>query len=281
VPYQQINLFLSLSHFSKDKKWVYIFSSFASGWVESRDIAFMDEEHTYIWQNSQQIYLTKDNEALYTRDGRYLFTSQLGMILPLVKEEDDYYVVSAVVKKDFFNPLYTEAIIPKDISNKGILKLDRQNLNNIINEISSSHYGWGGMYNQRDCSSTMRDLFAPFGIWLPRNSSQQAKVGEVISLDGLSDDEKRQLIKEKAIPFQTLFYKRGHILLYVGTYDSKIIVFHNAWGVKTVVDGISKRVLIGRAVFSTLELGKYQKGYNQNSSMLKKLKSFNILTHLE
>jgi len=97
-------------------------------------------------------------------------------------------------------------------------------------------------------------------------------------LDGLDDDEKEQMIKQKAIPFQTLLYKRGHIMLYVGVYDNKPIILHNVWGIKTKKDGVYGRIIIGKTILSSLELGKYQKDYDENSSILRKLKSMNILT---
>ena len=34
-------------------------------------------------------------------------------------------------------------------------------------------YGWGGIDGGRDCSSTIKDLLTPFGIWLPRDSKDQ------------------------------------------------------------------------------------------------------------
>ena len=267
-----------ISHFSKDKEWVYIFSSFTSGWVKSDDIAFMDDKYTKEWQKAKQIFLIKENMPIYSADGNFLFNSKIGMMLPLVKEQKDYYRVLVISKYKNSQPLYVEANLSKDISHEGVLKLSGENLNHIIKEVSVSKYGWGGMFNQRDCSSTLRDIFAPFGVWLPRNSSQQAKVGEVISLDGLDDDEKEQMIKQKAIPFQTLLYKRGHIMLYVGVYDNKPIVLHNVWGIKTKKDGVYGRIIIGKTILSSLELGKYQKDYDENSSILRKLKSMNILT---
>ena len=38
-------------------------------------------------------------------------------------------------------------------------------------------YGWGGTGSQRDCSRLLMDLFASFGVLLPRNSRQQAQAG--------------------------------------------------------------------------------------------------------
>jgi len=152
------------------------------------------------------------------------------------------------------------------------------NIAMILNEVSKVKYGWGGMYGDRDCSSIIRDFFAPFGLWLPRNSYEQSKVGKIISFEGMSDAEKLVLIKEKAVPFETLLYKKGHILLYVGIKNSEPIVFHATWGVKTKKDGKEGRFIIGKPIFSTLELGSNLKDYDKEASILTQLKSMNILT---
>jgi hypothetical protein len=147
-----------------------------------------------------------------------------------------------------------------------------------MGEVFKSNYGWGGMYGQRDCSSMLRDMYAPFGIWLPRNSSQQAKVGKIINLENLTDDEKIAIIKNQAVPFQTLLYKEGHIVLYVGTFENEIVVFHNTWGIKTKKDDIEGRVVVGKTVFSTLRLGEDVQDYDKEGEILTNLKSMNILT---
>jgi hypothetical protein len=121
------------------------------------------------------------------------------------------------------------------------------------------------------------DFYAPFGLWLPRNSSQQAKIGEVISLNDLRSSEKIKIIKEKAKPFRTLIYKKGHIGLYVGTYENKIVMYNNVWGIKTIKDGVEGRFIIGKPIFSTLEVGSNLREYDKDSSMLKKLKSISTL----
>jgi hypothetical protein len=167
--------------------------------------------------------------------------------------------------------------IAKSIASQDVLKLNKKNLKAIINEVEKTNYGWGGIYNQRDCSSMLRDLYAPFGIWLPRNSSQQAKIGKVIFLKDKTDKEKVQIIKEKAIPFKTLLYKRGHIVLYLGTYNEKIIIFHNAWGIKTKKDGVEGRYVVGKPVYTTLQFGRGLKDYDETSEILKNLISMNIL----
>ena len=271
---------LLVSHFSSDKKWAFVFSSFTSGWVKSEDIVFLPKSDADVWMQAKQVYIFKDRESVVDADG-YLFELRIGMMLPLVKEDEHYYTVLAVSREDLYTPVYKEIKVPKEYASLQPLTFTRENVLKILSQLQKSRYGWGGMYGERDCSATVRDYFAPFGIWLGRNSNVQAKAGRVISFDGLDEEQKRDMIKNEAIPFETLLYKRGHILLYLGTYDEKIIVFQNVWGVKTKDGKKSGRVVIGRAVYSTLDLGKYLPFYDSDAGLAKKLRSMNIVTEIK
>ena len=266
-----------ISHYSKDKEWVFIESSFAYGWVKSKDIVEIADKYTKLWQQAEQVFITKDGIPIYSEDGEFLFKSRIGMMLALIDEDSDNYSVLTVGKYKNNKPLYIKSKINKKSAHKNSLKFNTQNINSILNEISKSNYGWGGIYGQRDCSSTLRDFYAPFGLWLPRNSSQQVKVGTIISVESLTKSEKLKIIKEKAIPFRTLIYKKGHIGVYVGTYNDKAIMYQNVWGVKTVKNAIEGRFIIGKPIFSTLQVGSNLKEFDSNSSMLADLKSLSTL----
>ncbi|MDD5372254.1 MAG: SH3 domain-containing protein [Sulfurimonas sp.] len=267
-----------VSHYSKDREWAYVFSNFASGWIKTNEFAILEKKHIEAWQNAQQVAVTKEDEPIYDSEGNFLYKSKIGMMFALVSEDEETYTVLTVSSYKNSKPLFFKSKISKNIAAKEIMKLDENNLIAVINEVSKTNYGWGGMYEQRDCSSMLRDMFTPFGIWLPRNSLQQSKIGTVISLSGLSDEDKIRVIKEKAVPFQTILYKKGHVVLYVGTYNDEIIVFHNTWGIKTKKDGVEGRVVVGKSVFSSLTLGKHLKNYDEESSLLRTLVSMNILT---
>lgn len=265
------------SHYSKDREWIYVFSSFASGWVKANEIAFLEEIHVRVWQNAEQVFLTKEAVPLYTEDGTFLFKSKVGMMLALMEEDEESYTLLAVAPYMTSQPLFVTTKVSKEFATKNALVFNAQNLNKIMSEVSASNYGWGGMYEQRDCSSMMRDMFTPFGIWLPRNSYSQSKVGEVIKLDGLSNEDKIKIIKEKAIAFKTLLYRKGHIMLYVGTHKDEIMIFHDMWGIRTIKETKEGRIIVGKAVFTTLKLGEEQEYYDKKSAMIQHIKSMNIL----
>jgi len=267
-----------ISHYSKNREWAFVFSSFTSGWIKSDEFVILNKKNSDMWQKAQQVHIIAEGTPIYSLNGDFLFKSKIGMMFALISEDKESYTILTVSSAKSSKPLFLKSKISKNIAIKGILTLNRKNLANIVNEVSATNYGWGGVYEQRDCSSMLRDLFAPFGIWLPRNSYQQSKAGRVINLKNLSDEDKVRLIKEQGVPFETLLYKKGHIVLYVGTYNDEIIAFHNTWGIKTKKDDIEGRVVIGKPIFSTLKLGKNQVNYDKESEILRNLKSMNILT---
>jgi cell wall-associated NlpC family hydrolase len=268
---------LFVTHYSKDKAWAHVFSSFAYGWVKTREIVLLEDSQTKLWRNAQQIFIKNENVPIYTQDGEFLFKTKLGMMFALIDEDEQSYTVLAISNYKQNKALFLQVKLSKAIAHKGALTFNKKNIAHITQEILHNNYGWGGIYGQRDCSSTLRDFFAPFGIWLPRNSYKQSKVGKVVSLVALSDDEKRKKIKENAQAFKTLLYKKGHIVLYTGIVDGKITVLQNMWGIKTKKDSKEGRYLVGKTVFSTLDLGSELLDYDQNASLIQNLQSMNTL----
>ena len=75
--------------------------------------------------------------------------------------------------------------------------------------------------------SLEHDLFVPFGLYLPRNSASQAAYGGSIPLVDLPNDQKESVILDQGVPFASLIWMQGHILVYVGRYQGHPVVFHD------------------------------------------------------
>jgi len=249
---------LFISHYSLDKGWAYVTSSFAQGWVRAQDIKLISDQEAKKWQESLQQIIVQDDGSVTDKDNKFLFYSQIGQMLPKICH----------LQTDSKN--YYEDILP----------FNEQTIAMILQQLQDGIYGWGGLYNERDCSSTMRDFFAPFGVWLPRNSKAQSRVGKVIVLKGMDDATKLKTIKQYGVPFETLLYKRGHIVLYLGTFNDNVLVFQNMWGITTRnKDGKSGRYIIGKPVITTIDFGNNIAGYDpKKSSLLHKIESMNIVT---
>jgi hypothetical protein len=273
----QFNEPLFISHASLDGGWIYVFSNSASGWVEADSVAVLSNEDIDTLRKKEKLFITDDNIPLQNTDKHFVTYSRIGMVLPFSKESNDNYKALYVDT----NGKIKELFIPKASAHIGSSLINSDELIKLGTHMLNNTYGWGGMFGERDCSSTIRDFVTPFGIWLPRNSSQQAKKGEVISFKDLNNSQRIALIKEKGVPFETILYKKGHVLLYVGMYEDHVMVMHNIWGIRTKdKEGKQGRAIVGRTIISTLEFGADVEDFDPNSLLLSTLVSMNIFTKI-
>lgn len=269
---------LYLSHYSKSGAWAYVLTSYATGWVPADRIALIGRTKRRFLESQPLLALLEDDMALHTVKGDYLFGGNVGMLLPLRDEGKKGYTADAVIEQGVRRARIVTMPLPPESAVPVPMVFSRANIARVITPILQTKYGWGGAFGDRDCSSTLRDIFAPFGLWLPRNSYQQSNVGRVVSLEGMSDREKLTAIEKQARPFETLLYLKGHILLYLGLYKGQPAVLHTFWGVKTVNgEGAFGRFVIGKTIISSLRLGHDIEGYRDENSLLHRIESMNFV----
>jgi hypothetical protein len=174
-----------------------------------------------------------------------------------VKEEERFWVVNAAVTGEGEQAVLATARIAKEDARPHPLPFTADHVALIGAELLKAPYGWGELYRDRDCSATTRDFFLPFGVWLPRNSREQLKSGPFVSLANLPNAEKEKIIREQGAPFQTLLYRKGHIMLYAGLHEGKPVALHDTWALRfRQDDGPEEKLYIGRTVITSLEPGK-------------------------
>ncbi|MDD3294410.1 MAG: SH3 domain-containing protein [Geobacteraceae bacterium] len=267
---------LSILHVSPDGLWVFARGADASGWIEARDVAFISETRASELMKKDLIVVVKDETLLRDAKNGAIAKVTLGTLLPCVSEEYNSYKVLAAIQAEGRETRLIEARIPKDAARRFPLDFNQDNIALVGNQLLGKPYGWGGLRHNRDCSSMIRDFYLPFGFWLPRGSYNQIHSGNPVSLSKLSNYEKERLLLEKGVPFLTIVYLRGHIMLYVGSLNGRPLVFHASWGV-SVKDGegeIYKHV-IGKSIISTLTPGWELRP--ATGTLLDKLKSFLVL----
>ena len=134
-------------------------------------------------------------------------------------------------------------------------------------------YGWGDTLGGRDCSRFIMDLFRTFGILMPRNSKEQARVGvDLGPVDEKPVQEKRKIL-DRSIPLATTVRLPGHIMLYLGKDKGKHYVIHSIWGVLKSGKASPSLQKIGKAVVSDLSLG--EKG--PNGSLLDRITDIRMI----
>jgi cell wall-associated NlpC family hydrolase len=247
-----------ISHTTKDKAWVFVETAYLVGWIPSRITARVDADFIKTWENGKYAMIIRDKTSVCDDGGRFLFHASLGSLFPEIEGSKSGTKILVAVADMNRKAVAKIATVSKETVVLKPLRLTPLNLAKTANELINEPYGWGGMYQNRDCSSMIRDMFAPFGIWLPRNSTDQAmKGGEFIDLQNLSAQEKESMIVKRGIPYLTLIWKRGHIMLYIGEQQGRALVFHNFWSIRTRDwKGRHGRMIVGHAAITTLHPGQ-------------------------
>ena len=246
-----------ISHLSRDRKWCLAETGFALGWMPIRDLAPVDETFIRAWERGSYVTFVKDGVPIHDRRG-YGFKTAIGTLLPASGEDGETWKILVAAPGKKGRAMIRECTVPKSVAVKCPLPLDLHHLALIANEFVGEPYGWGGKGGKRDCSSMIRDLFTPFGIWLPRHSADQASEGGYyVDLSGQGREEKQAAIIARGVPYLTLLWIKGHIMLYVGEQNGEPLVFHNFWSVRTTdIQGRNGKKVIGRTAITTLHPGR-------------------------
>jgi cell wall-associated NlpC family hydrolase len=172
---------------------------------------------------------------------------------------------------------FKEAYVRLQDVSAGYLKYTRRNILEQAFKYLDSPYGWGGQYDALDCSSFLKNVFACFGLKLPRNSAAQIQQGTYLFGANFqkTDDEivKNEAIIKKAIAAASLIYFPGHIMLYIGEYQGQPYVIHSVWGYRAQKNNKDTYYIINKVAVSGLDLGRGTK----SGSFLQRITRFKNL----
>lgn len=244
---------------SEDKAWSLVLTPDAYfAWVKSSDIAYASGGFIKRWQLAAKkglIAITKTGASVLDRAQHFQLTGYIGAVFPLVSSDEMNTEILIPIKNQ-----HDEAVIKIGLVNKKHVALmplvaSKKNMVQLIKQLQNRPYGWGGAFFFNDCSQEMKSLFTPLGIWLPRNSAQQAQFKSTVDLSKNTAKERINLLKEQGHPLMTLIYIGGHVMLYVGnkTMDNKdveAVTYQNVWGLSPLSK--DKRYVIGQSLFLPL-----------------------------
>ncbi|WP_321311144.1 SH3 domain-containing protein [Halarcobacter sp.] len=262
----KINTPVFVSHFSKDKAWALVQSHYVLGWVRVDSLFFVDDEDIKNFKKYPLEVIVK--EGYQTFNINTTENLKVGTFFPKI---DDKYLLAT-------NSGIKKVKIKENTIEAFPLKFSANNINKLLQEFIGEPYGWGGLNNHRDCSSFTQDFFTPFAIYLNRNSKAQTKGYKYIDIYKMSNKKKKEFIVNNAIPFLTLIYLRGHIMLYIGDINKEPLAMHNMWGIRTWDTLFSRgRNIVGKTVITSLEPGIELRNVDKKSTILSKIRGIVIL----
>ncbi len=198
--------------------WYYVHTPYMRGWVKKEDV--------YIGSRQELQGVLSLGFLVVLKDGIKVGGLEWGMgsrMLYLEKEGNGYKVLL---------PDKSSVWVVKDEGlSKGFLPYSDERAKELLESLLGMPYGWGGLGGYKDCSAYVRDVFSVFGLELPRNSSQQALMGKVLAKGFDSFEEMEELLK-KSPPYRTLLFMRGHVMVYGGTEEGDLVIYHAVHSLK-------------------------------------------------
>jgi hypothetical protein len=275
---------IGIYHFSKDKEWAYVQTPFIRGWVHTHDLAIAKEKKEIVnyREVKDRLVITGNTIRVFGEPSlqQLVFLSPMGDSFPLLsiptesKKRDAFFIIQIPSKDD--NGLLTLQkgyVRANEDVHRGFLPYTQENLARQAFKMLHQPYGWGEMFGARDCSRFIMDIFASFGILMPRNSKLQARIGtELGPVDGKTLEEKKRLL-DQAHPLSTLLRLPGHIMLYLGKDHGRYYVIHNIWGIQKAGEFGPVMEKIGKVVVSDLSLGSS----GPNGSLLDRITDIRVI----
>ena len=268
-------------HADISKEWLLVQSSFVAGWVKADEVAFMSDSQVREMKNGEFLLPLSDKIPLY-HNGLFLQNARVGMLFLRESKKGESKIIA--YKRDLKgNAVKIRIDFDKNLFAPFPLPFSESNIAQMIERVGAENYGWGGAYQNRDCSSFIRDIFTNVGIWLPRNSKAQVewgkrKNGGYMELPE-NNDEKIALILANAKPFRTIIWLKGHIMLYIGEIAGNPIVAHQVWGISgggevEIFSSVSITTLTPKVDFDSKNIVKNDE---DSKTLLDRIEAMNIV----
>lgn len=249
---------VGIFHESGDGKWLYVQAPYVRGWVRSRDIAFFpDRDRLKLFTRSGKfLVVTGESVRVFGDEGLQKMVQRptMGTVIPRApakkttgdgktaeKKETgsaETFTVWMPYRKDDGSVVVSRGYIRKksDVT-QGFPVYSRANVIRQAFKLLGARYGWGGMYNGRDCSGFVHDVFLSLGVDLPRDSKQQALIGTQLGyFKPFQDDSEKAAVLRSARGGLTLIKMPHHQMLYLGTVNDQFYVIHSTWAERTGQD---------------------------------------------
>jgi len=269
LQYTQIKLWtpVGIFHETSDRKWFYVQAPYVRGWVRAKDIAVFegrDELKTYL-KSGRFLVVTGESVRVFkdTALKEVVQRPSMGTVIPLAtsatgkSSSGDVYPVWMLYRKEDGSAGVQKCYVSKksDVS-KGFLPYSQANVIRQAFKLLGQRYGWGGMWNGRDCSGFVHDVFLSLGVDLPRDSKQQAMVGTQLGyFKAFEDEAEKRSVLKAARPGLTLMKMPHHQMMYLGTVNGQFYTIHSTWAERIGQDPkLDEKRRINQVVVSDMNL---------------------------
>ncbi|MBL8014239.1 MAG: SH3 domain-containing protein [Candidatus Omnitrophica bacterium] len=261
----QISEPVVILHKSFDGKWGYTLGSTSDGWVKLQDVVPCALKDIQEYQQNEKWAVVVEARADLFLDpqlNQFDQSVQMGTRFPKEKKQESAGAVAIKIPsirsdgRFAFKTVYLDKREAQD----GYLPYTARTIIKQAFKLLNRPYGWGGMYQEQDCSRFLQEIFASVGIDLPRDSKDQAKIGLPLAEFDLVMREKANLQKKEFFATTRnevlILTLKGHIMMYLGNVDGKPYAIHSLWAYREPFEGNDRIRVINRVAVTSLELGE-------------------------
>jgi hypothetical protein len=225
---------VAVLHRSRDGQWLYVVGETIRGWAQAESLALCEREIVKSYVRAEKFAVVTAAKAdLYADENlrSYLGRAQMGVRLAVAQDADpDIFCVFVPSRDQDGVCIMKTAYIQRTEASLGYLPYTPRTIINQAFKLLHTPYGWGGLFGEQDCSRFVQEVFATVGLILPRNSSEQGRVGRLIYANpqiGLVEDKLAVLNGNTAA--LALLRLNGHIMLFLGSVNGRPYVIHDLW----------------------------------------------------
>lgn len=227
-----------------DEKWVYAQTKASAGWLKKTSLEFVSsDEFNNLVHAPKFCVVTAPKADLYSDQARTQFYdfARMGSRFAVTSLGEETIEITIAPGRNLF-------MDRRDIHIGYLLYTPRTVIGQAFKMLNAP-YGWGGENGEQDCSAYLKEIFATVGIDLPRNSSEQGKVGRLLTGE-------KDKIFQNALPGITLAQLKGHIVLFLGNSGGRSYAIHEAFAYREPAAGKDRTRVINRVIVSDLSLGE-------------------------
>jgi len=248
---------VALLHVSSDGRWSFVQNAMYTCWMPSDAVAFGDIETVrQITDDSMPVVAVGHRVSVYgsPESGAALGDIQMGSTLPVRTAGSDFFEVIIPGRGERNELTAKRGYVRRssDVS-LGYLPYTLRNVYRQCFILFGRRYGWAGMFEERDCSRFVMDVFRCFGFRLPRTSGALIQASKAsLALEAYDRQTRIDLINSSP-PGITLLGWPGHIMLYLGSVMGTpyVIQATYAWG-EPAAGGVTVRHRLARVLVADL-----------------------------
>jgi hypothetical protein len=252
---------------TRDRAWCKVLTGDCAGWVRTQELALAGNAFVRTWRAAVRrrglAAAIATEAAVLDARGRFRFRAYVGSVFPRLGVRGPRQGI-LIPGRDAGTrqALGERAWLPPGAGVPQPWPYTPRHAAVLWRTLLGRSYGWGNTQCRNDCSAEMKAFFAPFGLWLPRHSTDQKEVGRTEDLSGLDLRGRLDALSRIGRPYVSLVWIPGHVLLYLGPLDytaadgqtaTGFMSYQNLWGLRPRDPPDYRAIVGGSVLFPVLD----------------------------